>query len=90
MNLFERSENMTYTSGHALGKRALLSFGCKMEAPRLYGAFLRCCLRAEPNGVSGAAVKHLKRVLQTNWSLDSSLGSILIKVILFRFFCLEK
>lgn len=89
MNLFDGSENALLTSGHALGKRALPSLGCKVEAPWLYGAFFRYRSVAEPNGVNGAAVKRLKRVLQTNSSLDGSSGSVAIKVILFKLF-LEK
>lgn len=58
MNLFARSENTLLTSGRALGKRALPSFGCKVEATWLSGAFFRYSSCAE---VNGAAVKHLKR-----------------------------
>ena len=66
MNLCDRWENTPYATGCALGKRALQGFGCNMETPWLYRAFLRCCLHEEPSGINGAAVKHLKRVMQTN------------------------
>lgn len=55
-----------------------------LDAGWKYCGFLRCCLHAEPGG---AAVKHSKRVLPMNWSLGSSDSD---KVILFRFFCVEK